>query len=144
MLAHDGDNYFAGGNSYYTQCVSQLCHASPQQVAATTVPFVDPKRRIFSLALAPDYPLVACADSLGRVLIVDAANFVVTRVLKGYRDAETNWLYAPCDRALVLVVVAPRRKQVEVWDTFGGRKDVEVARRSKSLAITTDRSSKGR
>ena len=101
-----------------------------KQVAATAVPFVDPKRRIFSLALAPDYPLVACADSLGRVLVVDAANFVVTRVLKGYRDAETNWLYAPGDRALVLVVVAPRRKQVEVWDTFGGRKVKHFACRS--------------
>lgn len=34
----------------------------------------------------------ACCDSLGRVLVVDAADGVLIRLFKGYRDAQTAWL----------------------------------------------------
>ena len=74
--------------------------------------FVDPKRLIVSLSLAAGHPLVACSDSVGRVLVVDARNFMVTRVLKGYRDAKIAWL----DN--YLIIMAPKRKRVEIWDVF--------------------------
>ena len=91
------------------------------QMFSSKVPFVDPNRHVFSLTLAPDYPLVACCDSLGRVLVIDATNFVVKKVFKGYRDAATGWLYSLQTRKLYLIILSPKRLRVEVWDVFEGK-----------------------
>ncbi|UPR03097.1 Rab3 GTPase-activating protein non-catalytic subunit domain-containing protein [Chloropicon primus] len=87
---------------------------------SSKVPFVDPTRQVHSLRLAPNFPLVACCDALGRVLVLDAANFLVSRVFKGYRDAQTAWLW--CEGTLLLAILAPKRLRLEVWDYFRGRK----------------------
>ena len=99
----------------------------------TKVPFVDPKRRVTSLALAPDYPLVSCCDSLGRVLVVDATHFIVKRVLKGYRDAETGWLHSQETGQLYLAIFAPRRCRVDMWDVFQGKKVKHVDCKASDL-----------
>jgi len=83
---------------------------------ASAVPFFDPKREVLSMVASPDHRLVACTDNLGRILILDAVNFVVTRVLKGYRDASLAWASG------YLVILAPKRARIEAWDVFRGRK----------------------
>eukprot|EP00741_Cyanophora_paradoxa_P008557 tig00001339_g8282.t1 len=100
--------------------------------------------------------LLACADSLGRVLLADAPTFLLLRVFKGYRDAQVAFIDGPsaaegagsrasfasparasptsrplaaapegqsaAPRPLHLVIHAPRRGLVEVWDVpFGKR-----------------------
>ena len=86
-----------------------------------------------SLSLAPDYPLVSCCDSLGRVLILDATHFIVKRVLKGYRDAEAGWLHSQQTRQLLLAVFAPRRSRIDVWDVFRGKKVKQVECKATDL-----------
>lgn len=49
------------------------------------------------LAAAPGgrSSLIAAADTLGRVLVVDGRDMVAVRLLKGYRDAQLAWLALP-------------------------------------------------
>lgn len=93
-------------------------------------------------------PFAAGADNLGRVLLINTATVNVVRVWKGYRDAQLAWLLArpphqqpqatagegsgvpPASkfgahpsglpRQLLLVVLAPLRQVVEVWQVRCG------------------------
>ena len=92
---------------------------------STGLPFLDPGRQCHTLVPCPTKPLVCCCDSLGRILVLDASNFVITRVLKGYRDAEASW--AVRRGRPLLAVLAPRRERVEVWDVLEGRRTSKAA-----------------
>jgi hypothetical protein len=70
---------------------------------------VDPPRRVRRFAPAPRGPLVAAADSLGRVTVLDVAapaTLATVRVIKGCRDAEMGWVELPPPRGSNARVVA--------------------------------------
>jgi hypothetical protein len=100
--------------------------------------WIDPPRRTRRFAPAPRGPLVAAADGLGRVAVLDVAapaTLATARVIKGCRDAEMAWVEAPPPRgsnarlvaatgglgALFLAVRSPRRNggAVELWRCAG-------------------------
>lgn len=94
--------------------------------------------------------LAAAADSIGRVLLVDSASLAVLRIWRAYRNAQLAWLLLPSQCAdsqpgpaaqpvpasgphaptgptgsrhrlqLALVLYAPRRGVVEVWQVERG------------------------
>jgi len=101
--------------------------------------WIDPPRRTRRFAPAPRGPLVAAADSLGRVTVLDVAapaTLAVARVIKGCRDAEMAWVENLPPRgtnarlvaaagglgALFLAVRSPHRNggAVELWRCGGG------------------------
>ena len=103
--------------------------------------WIDPPRRTRRFAPAPRGPLVAAADGLGRVVVLDVAapaSLAAARVLKGCRDAEVAWVEAPPPRgsnarvaaatggvgALFLAVRSPKRNggAVELWRFGGGER----------------------
>lgn len=115
--------------------------AKPQTAAADEVPqalhaqprggFDDQPRRGRSLRLAPRGALAAATDSLGRVLLLDlqAGPLCVTRLWKGYRDAEVAWVDGPAASEagaeacppLCLAIHAPHRNGLlEVWSMRHG------------------------
>ncbi|KAG2484394.1 hypothetical protein HYH03_016809 [Edaphochlamys debaryana] len=57
--------------------------------------FRDDGRTVLGLAPAPHGSLVAGVDGLGRVLLVEAGQLLVSRMWKGYRDAQVAWLEVP-------------------------------------------------
>ena len=100
--------------------------------------WIDPPRRTRRFAPAPRGPLVAAADGLGRIAVLDVAapaTLATARVIKGCRDAEMAWVEAPPPRgsnarlvaatgglgALFLAVRSPRRNggAVELWRCAG-------------------------
>ena len=101
--------------------------------------WIDPPRRTRRFAPAPRGPLVAAADGLGRIAVLDVAapaTLAAARVIKGCRDAEMAWVEAPPPRgsnarvvaatgglgALFLAVRSPKRNggAVELWRCGGG------------------------
>ena len=94
--------------------------------------FDDQPRRGRTLRLAPRGALAAATDSLGRVMLLDlqAGPLCVTRLWKGYRDAEVAWVdgsagatapgVEPCP-PLCLAIHAPHRNGLlEVWSMRNG------------------------
>jgi hypothetical protein len=63
----------------------------------------DASRVATSMAVAPHGPLLAVADNLGRVLLVDAASMEVVRMWKGYRETHCGWLEMPAAAARQLL-----------------------------------------
>ncbi|GFR47915.1 hypothetical protein Agub_g9715, partial [Astrephomene gubernaculifera] len=58
----------------------------------------DDGRAVLSLSPAPHGSLVAAVDSLGRVMLVEVGGLLVSRMWKGYRDAQVGWLEVPSSR----------------------------------------------
>lgn len=86
----------------------------------------DDKRRITSVSISDCGTWASCCDSLGRILLVDTSSMVVVRVMKGYRDAQAVWMVGSSGeekkwgRLLLLVIYAPRRGVIEVWEAVNG------------------------
>ena len=75
----------------------------------------DDTRVLDMLCPAPQGPLVAAADNLGRVLLLDSSHMGLVRMWKGYRDAQVAWLQPPeghglAGHGLLLVLYAPKRQ----------------------------------
>ena len=100
---------------------------------------IDPPRRTRRFAPAPRGPLVAAADGLGRVSVLDVAapaTLATARVIKGCRDAEMAWVEQPPPRGsnqrvvsitgglggMHLAIRSPKRNggAVELWRVSGG------------------------
>lgn len=54
----------------------------------------DPRRRLRALYPSPKQNKVAMTDDFGRVLLFDKATSTISRVWKGYRDAQCGWIVA--------------------------------------------------
>lgn len=85
----------------------------------------DGKRWASKALLDPTSTFTVTADSLGRVMLVDAANFVVVRMWKGYRDAQVAWICAPRTAPehwfpFHLLIFAPWRGLLELWSVLNG------------------------
>ncbi|XP_041468264.1 rab3 GTPase-activating protein non-catalytic subunit-like isoform X1 [Lytechinus variegatus] len=105
----------------------------------------DVRRHGDSIVLAPGMRLAVSTDSFGRVSLIDVSRGVAVRMWKGYRDAQCGWIQVVEDIhrerssdhgskkprvsagskhgprvALFLVIYAPRRGIIEVWNTQQG------------------------
>ena len=56
------------------------------------------------------------ADYQGRVMLLDGADLAVLRLWKGYRDATLGWLRSSAKGSELIIIFAPRRNQIDVWD----------------------------
>lgn len=95
--------------------------------------FYDDHRTGNRIWLSPYNKLAAVADSLGRVLLFDCQQNVITRVWKGYRDAQCSFIKVDeklsrnADRskrkhALFLAIYSPKRSTVDIWNVERGKK----------------------
>ncbi|XP_075245962.1 rab3 GTPase-activating protein non-catalytic subunit-like isoform X2 [Convolutriloba macropyga] len=128
--------------------------------------FSDGSRDAQHAVFSPIGNLLAIADNLGRVIIVDVDHFQVVRLFKGYRQAALAWYTATHYRehsrrnqqhaqrrskkdrqvALFLVIHAPKRALVEVWPImcFKGsrsKKSVPVQSSQRAAAFNVSKSS---
>ena len=55
------------------------------------------ERQITRLACSPSGLLVACADNLARVMLIDVISGMCVHIFKGYRDAQIAWLLPDAD-----------------------------------------------
>ena len=95
-------------------------HAAPPRPLSAEFSVSDGDRRIVALLADPTGRLLLVADARGRVALLDAAELLVLRLWKGYRDCQLGWLYSGgggARRALCAVLYAPRRGMVEAWRT---------------------------
>lgn len=102
----------------------------------------DSRRHGESICLSPCNTLAAVTDDFGRVILLDVARGIAIRMWKGYRDAQVGWIQivedlhervpekggfspfgntqGPSRVAQFLVIYAPRRGILEVWNTQQG------------------------
>ncbi|XP_055465177.1 rab3 GTPase-activating protein non-catalytic subunit isoform X1 [Psammomys obesus] len=102
----------------------------------------DSRRHGESISLSPCNTLAAVTDDFGRVILLDVARGIAVRMWKGYRDAQIGWIQivedlhervpekgefspfgntqGPSRVAQFLVIYAPRRGILEVWNTQQG------------------------
>ena len=80
----------------------------------------DAQRRFISMTVDPSHRWIASSDSLGRVIVLEARSLVMLRIWKGYREAQCEWL---CSKGkLFLVIYAPRRGLLEIWEMISGQR----------------------
>lgn len=65
---------------------------SSSSYATTSCNLPDPARRVTAAWPSPCGRLIVTADDYGRVLLLDAMEFVVLRMWKGYRNAQCGWI----------------------------------------------------
>ncbi|XP_055966815.1 rab3 GTPase-activating protein non-catalytic subunit [Sorex fumeus] len=102
----------------------------------------DSRRLGESICLSPCNTLAAVTDDFGRVILLDVSRGIAIRMWKGYRDAQVGWIQVvedlhervpdradlspfgstqgPSRVAQFLVIYAPRRGILEVWNTQQG------------------------
>ncbi|KAL6037029.1 hypothetical protein STEG23_030144 [Scotinomys teguina] len=102
----------------------------------------DSRRHGESICLSPCNTLAVVTDDFGRVILLDVARGIAIRMWKGYRDAQIGWIQivedlhervpekgefspfgntqGPSRVAQFLVIYAPRRGILEVWNTQQG------------------------
>ena len=84
----------------------------------------DPKRECFELTLCHSKtshaPWAACCDSLGRVLVIQVQEQAIYKMLKGYRDCQLAWIQSSDYKEPLLLIYAPKRRTLELWDVCGG------------------------
>jgi hypothetical protein len=121
--------------------------------------FHDLRRKVNKSSLDPSGRLAALVDVFGRVMIVDMSDGSVVRMWKGYRNAQTAWMYAPerwdnqwkgaapptypGDRTckgtwgLYLVIYAGQRGVLEIWRMRYGPKtaSISVGNNCKLLSV---------
>jgi hypothetical protein len=73
----------------------------------------DERRRVTCTSISPCSSWAACCDTLGRITIIDISEGVAVHMMKGYRDARCCWVGSR------LLVYAPRRSSLEIWDKAG-------------------------
>ena len=132
-VAGGGGGGGGGGNG----ANSAVAPEGPPALLELDVEFRDDGRTLQHLVADPSGRFLLAADSLGRVMLLDALDLVVLRYWKGYRAAQVAWLEGGSGRGAHLAVIfAPRRKQVEVWPVVGPRVGVvKVAHPEDALLL---------
>lgn len=107
----------SGGGSGGEHSAPIQQHHAPCEVDFT---FPDAERSPRAIVASPDGLLLLLTDSSGRVTLLEAADLVILRVWKGYRDAQAAWVARRSGAGGACVAIfAPRRAAVEVWELHG-------------------------
>lgn len=112
----------------------------------------DPTRRLERLELDPAARLVAGTDAFGRVMLIDVAAYppVITRLWKGYREAQIVWVHQEepgaatqlsSVPAALLAIYLPRRGLLEVWPASAGDRlaALSVGKELRLISATSGR-----
>ena len=86
---------------------------------------VDPPRQVVSVSIDPSGGIMAAADALGRILLIDLSTNQVIRIWKGFRDAQCYWIQVPLNASfptLYLLIHAQQRQFIEIYRMRHGRK----------------------
>lgn len=79
---------------------------------------LDPPRKITSVSVDPLGNMVAVADTLGRVMLIDLCTKQIVRMWKGLRDSKCYWIvHHSCT---VLVIHSRQRSLIEFWRMMHG------------------------
>lgn len=70
----------------------------------------------------------ACCDSLGRIIVLDLPSISIFRMFKGYRDAQIAWVTVQSRETPLLLIYAPKRRVVELWDILQGKRLVSTSK----------------
>lgn len=113
-------NWWWGGSGEIEQSEKEKAKEKERDLAANEPPvslsvrwgIYDAHRQVNTILEAPNTSLAIATDGFGRVLLVDTRACVITRMWKGYRDAQCGWIVG---KSLYLVIHAPRRGILEVW-----------------------------
>jgi len=107
---------------YFEEKVDLLEGYSTFSRTTTSALFIDRARRFRSVVPSPvPMPIISATDSLGRVTILDSRDLSSIRIFKGYRDAQVAWIvWRASGRRLApsLLVYAPKRNSIELWDVL--------------------------
>ena len=111
--------------------------------------FHDLPRMIEHCSIDPEGRLVAAADSLGRILLIDVSTKHIIRLWKGFRDATCYWIQQfrssshdnksdnqqKLKTQLYVVIHSRQRRTVEVWPVrYGDRiQSISVGRDAKVI-----------
>lgn len=133
-------------NATQTDSTQELSEAAKEAATALTVEnsLEDTRRHIRTLDISPDLNLIAMTDDFGRVLLYNVPTNTISRVWKGYRDAQSGWVTTlekpdetdpsqgtradsgasrlPPKRCMFLVILAPKRNILEVWTPALGKR----------------------
>eukprot|EP00039_Didymoeca_costata_P028013 m.19722 g.19722 ORF g.19722 m.19722 type:complete len:1315 (-) comp6659_c0_seq1:628-4572(-) len=133
-------------NATQTDSTQELSEAAKEAATALTVEnsLEDTRRHIRTLDISPDLNLIAMTDDFGRVLLYNVPTNTISRVWKGYRDAQSGWVTTlekpdetdpsqgtradsgasrlPPKRCMFLVILAPKRHILEVWTPALGKR----------------------
>eukprot|EP00890_Picochlorum_soloecismus_P005090 jgi/Picsp_1/5582/NSC_02941-R1_rab3 gtpase-activating protein non-catalytic subunit len=88
----------------------------------------DEGRYAYGLDICSSGKWAACCDSLGRILVLDLPSISIFLMLKGYRDAQIAWMTVKSREAPLLLIYAPKRRVVEVWDILQGKRLVSTSK----------------
>jgi hypothetical protein len=109
------------GNSLVTS--TPVAPFAPREGDFSRYELCDRPRSPRQLAVHPAGLYLLMTDKQGRVLLLDGSDVTVLRVWKGQRDATVGWLRNPaavtCKSAHLVVIFAPRRCEVNLWEPFG-------------------------
>lgn len=105
--AANGENFI---DSMFTRQRSRFSGEEVTQAAK-----LPQNSRVVERVMAAPLPcsLVATADTLGRVFVMDSRDLCILKVMKGYRDANIAWLK---EGGPVLAVLSPRLNVLELHD----------------------------
>jgi hypothetical protein len=90
--------------------------------------FADADKALRRLVPSPSGHLLLATDAAGRVLLLDAADLLVLRLWKGFRDARVAWVRRPGAAAAdatppiaacAVAILAPTRGVLELWEPHG-------------------------
>jgi len=122
----DNDESVIGAESVVANAFFPQLHSTPTSVPLGSSIFDNP-RCIIHASIEPGGMLLACADNLGRVQLIDLSTKQVIRLWKGFRDASCYWIQS--DHSLgdyhsqivtYLVIHARQRKVIEIFRTRHG------------------------
>ncbi len=104
-------------------------HTRPTDEVLSFVPIVhkyllpqqtllDPPRKITSVSVDPLGNMVAVADTLGRVMLIDLCTKQIVRMWKGLRDSKCYWIVQ--HPSTLLVIHSRQRSLIEFWRMMHG------------------------
>jgi hypothetical protein len=83
---------------------------------------IDGQRKIITIVSEPVSGLCALSDVFGRVILFDSQHGVITKLWKGYRDAQIQFCFSKKVQRLLLTIHLPRRQIIEVWNVWTGQR----------------------
>ena len=115
-----------------------------------TLALFDSPRQIINASIDPvDGILMACADNLGRVQLIDLSTKQVIRMWKGFREATCHWIQFPfkfeSGQQIVkyLTIHCRERKLLEIYRMRHGPRIIQVPTASDAQVVQCTVASKG-
>ena len=107
-----------------------MLHNMPNTLTLGTAMY-DAPRRITHVSIDPDGNLMACADNLGRVQLIDLDTKQCIRIWKGFRESTCHWMKLPYtidDEIHIVKYLAIHSRQRNVVEIFRTKQGPRVGK----------------